>query len=968
MAAPLMAGMMAALNESVGSNLGQANPIFYPLAGSTAFNSVGSFANVGLGSPNFFGLVSALSNYQSGPVDSSISAAGGTIFPTAGGTPATLRVNLADANNFPVAGKVVSLTPNAGSHAVVSAPSGPSGGTDGALTFTITDATPETVTFTVADSTDGITLTTLPALTFVGPPATSGGINVFPTTVASDASSATTITVTLQDTNGNGAPGKTVTLSQGSGNSIITAPNPAVTNAGGQIQFTATDNIAETVTYTAVDATDGVPVPGSGGVTFSGSTTSCAGSPATAASGFTITPFATGLFPNNFYYSGLNYGGCFGALETFDTSGNLWIADNANGNLYELGLGGGAVSSANIVASPGLSIWRPVFGSDGSLYTTVNGTGSGTSSGEAIQIDPGTGAVLKTLASGLTTPGPLAVDPLSGDLFFTDTCSGPCQSNSLWRITNPASATPGLTVYASLPYVTNGPIAFAPNGTLYVVSGYGINGSNGYIVQVGGTNTSSPPAMTTLPGIGSVFWLAIGSVQSNGAASSLILQSGGILQAVNITNTPFTSTALAMSSEVLGPVVGPDGCVYAGGSTTVFKIAPTSGSCGFFPLVPAVSLSPVTVSPNPAQGTPATFTATLAGVSQPQGTPITFAVSGANSVVQMVPANSNGVATFTYSGVYTGTDNVVSVATVGSQSARSNLGQVTWTGGTHTTFLTLNLSQIGGTTGTPVAVGASLSDVSVIPAVPLSGANITFTLEGLSCNAVTDSGGFASCSLTPGAAGLSPLRAAFPGGAGYLGATASTAFSTLPGVLLAPPTILNAFTRTAMFAGASTLLTFTLTNSNPTSLTGGTFTDTLVGMTATGGAVGGTCSGTAPATLTAGQTALSFSGIAIPASGTCTVSFSVGSSSLGSHTNVASGVTTTETPAGAASNSATLTVYGDCDINFVGGPTIADVQTMINEALGQMAPLNDLNGDGVVNVVDVQIVIDAVLNLGCSAS
>ena len=41
---------------------------------------------------------------------------------------------------------------------------------------------------------------------------------------------------------------------------------------------------------------------------------------------------------------------------------------------------------------------------------------------------------------------------------------------------------------------------------------------------------------------------------------------------------------------------------------------------------------------------------------------------------------------------------------------------------------------------------------------------------------------------------------------------------------------------------------------------------------------------------------------------------------------------------------------------------------MIDEALGVSAAANDLNGDGVVNVVDVQIVMNASPNLDCSAS
>jgi hypothetical protein len=43
------------------------------------------------------------------------------------------------------------------------------------------------------------------------------------------------------------------------------------------------------------------------------------------------------------------------------------------------------------------------------------------------------------------------------------------------------------------------------------------------------------------------------------------------------------------------------------------------------------------------------------------------------------------------------------------------------------------------------------------------------------------------------------------------------------------------------------------------------------------------------------------------------------------------------------------------------------VQLLINQALGISSPVDDLNSDGVVNVVDVQKVIDAVLSLGCPA-
>jgi hypothetical protein len=55
----------------------------------------------------------------------------------------------------------------------------------------------------------------------------------------------------------------------------------------------------------------------------------------------------------------------------------------------------------------------------------------------------------------------------------------------------------------------------------------------------------------------------------------------------------------------------------------------------------------------------------------------------------------------------------------------------------------------------------------------------------------------------------------------------------------------------------------------------------------------------------------------------------------------------------------TCTVTGDTSAGVV------DVQTMINEALGVSAPLNDLNSDGVINLADVQIVAGAAMGRGC---
>ena len=69
-------------------------------------------------------------------------------------------------------------------------------------------------------------------------------------TVAADGADPATVTVTLEDTNSVGVPGKAVSLTAQSGSSSVTpVAAGGVTNANGQISFTATDSTPETVTY-----------------------------------------------------------------------------------------------------------------------------------------------------------------------------------------------------------------------------------------------------------------------------------------------------------------------------------------------------------------------------------------------------------------------------------------------------------------------------------------------------------------------------------------------------------------------------------------------------------------------------------------------------------------------------------------------------------------------------------------------
>jgi uncharacterized repeat protein (TIGR01451 family) len=126
--------------------------------------------------------------------------------------------------------------------------------------------------------------------------------------------------------------------------------------------------------------------------------------------------------------------------------------------------------------------------------------------------------------------------------------------------------------------------------------------------------------------------------------------------------------------------------------------------------------------------------------------------------------------------------------------------------------------------------------------------------------------------------------------------------------VLAKPTISQAYSLTTIANGGTSTLTFTLSNSNAGALSNAAFTDALNNVSVASATIGGTCVGTSnsPA-LTVGATALNLSVPSLPAGG-CTVTIDITSNIPGGWVNTASGVTTSQTSVGVASNATPLTV------------------------------------------------------------
>jgi hypothetical protein len=198
--------------------------------------------------------------------------------PADGTSPFNVFVTIRNTANDVVPGDVVGLAPATADVKVEVTPDTPAGsntpgatGTDGVAEFQVRDTVAESVTFTVTDTTAKVTLSTPSPITLTFTAGTVDGVQstvvASPKAVAADGKTASTVTVTLQDHFGNAVVGKSVTLNQGSGHSVIT-PNTATTNSSGAATFAATDTTNEYVTYTAIDTDDALAISQTPTVTF----------------------------------------------------------------------------------------------------------------------------------------------------------------------------------------------------------------------------------------------------------------------------------------------------------------------------------------------------------------------------------------------------------------------------------------------------------------------------------------------------------------------------------------------------------------------------------------------------------------------------------------------------------------------------------------------------------------------------
>ncbi|HEY5198718.1 MAG TPA: Ig-like domain repeat protein, partial [Solirubrobacteraceae bacterium] len=320
------------------------------------------------------------------------------------------------------------------------------------------------------------------------------------------------------------------------------------------------------------------------------------------------------------------------------------------------------------------------------------------------------------------------------------------------------------------------------------------------------------------------------------------------------------------------------GGTLAGAASFTFSVSVTGTSAG-------VKNNSVSVTSTTA-GSGNTATASITVVAPPQ---ITKAFGAAS-----IPLHGSTSLTFTLSNPNTtvGLSGVGFADTLPAGLAVASPNGLTGVCGGGT------ISAAGGSsgvtlTGAALAAGATCS-LSV---------NVTGTASGTQLNSVT-------ASSTNGGTG-----------------SAGTASLTVVG----PPTIAKAFGGPTVAFGATTSLTFTVSNPNSgTALSGVGFTDTLPSglVIASPNGITGSCGGGSISAPAAGG-AISLSGATLPAAGSCTFSVNVTAVSLGTQNNTTSAVTSTNGGTGGAATASVQVGRAPTTTSVVAVPSTASFGSAI---------------------------------------
>ena len=259
-------------------------------SGSSTFIAVDTTDSV---SVNQAATITFLANLVS--ASQSTVAASPSSLPADGSTPSTVTVTLKDSAGNPVSGRSVSLSSSRGALDTISSASGASNSL-GSVTFYVKSLNAGSSIYTAIDSTDTITITQAPSVTFSAGPVSSAQSTVAasPTSVTANGSTPSIVTITLLDASSNPVSGKTVTLTSSRGGSDTISSASGSSNSLGRVTFTVLSSSVGSSSFTATDTTDSLTVAQTISVNFVVGSTSVSASTVVASptlvSGDGLTP------------------------------------------------------------------------------------------------------------------------------------------------------------------------------------------------------------------------------------------------------------------------------------------------------------------------------------------------------------------------------------------------------------------------------------------------------------------------------------------------------------------------------------------------------------------------------------------------------------------------------------------------------------------------------------------------------
>ena len=417
-----------------------------------------------------------------------------------------------------------------------------------------------------------------------------------------------------------------------------------------------------------------------------------------------------------------------------------------------------------------------------------------------------------------------------------------------------------------------------------------------------------------------------GTITASAGTTTITLTGATLVASASCTfGVHVTGTAAGQQNNTTGAISSNEGGNGMAASATLAVVAPPSIAKAFNPTGIAVGGN---TALNFTITNPAANTVGLTGVAFTDTIPTGLTVTSGTSTVcggTLTRTAPTGIA-LTGATVATGTPCAISVTVTGAAagSYTNTTGMVTSTNGGTGNAATANLTVAAAPTVTKsFAAGSVALNGTVGLNFAVNNPNTSISLDGIAFtdalpaglvvatpNGLTGTCGGGTIAATAGSGTISLTGTTLPAGAtcnfsvnvtattaGVLNNTTGAITSTESGpgatsntaalTVLAPPAVVKVFGAASIGLGASTSLTFTISNPNTSAgLTGVGVTDNLpAGLAvATPNGATGSC-GAGVITATAGGQTISLSGGTIAASGTCVFAVNVTGTSSGSLTN-----------------------------------------------------------------------------------